>query len=331
MVYDYKKHEWNFIEKSNKADTNIYGDNYKDVELYIWNIYRNPIRISDLTIDKKQISDQMYFVNKKQTIHEAPIKMNNFVKRIFVKQDMDTVIDLASGRGSDLWNYVNAGVKKLLFTEIDNDAIDEVISRKYQIDNNNTQLNIINVNLNDSYKNTLSNINKYFIEYSNGVSNIFCFFAFHYLTDTLPHIKNITSLIGHLLKKNGEFLYTAFDERAVMDLMEKNNGRWIVRESGIKKYDIIQKYSTKDINTATRKIKLILPFNSPDYYYDENLINEKMVNKEFLKYNVKVKQEGSFLDFIYKFKKSKPYLFNKLTDDDKIFINLYKYKIYSKN
>jgi len=226
---------------------------------------------------------------------------------------------------------VNAGVKKLLFTEIDNDAIDEVISRKYQIDNNNTQLNIINVNLNDSYKNTLSNINKYFIEYSNGVSNIFCFFAFHYLTDTLPHIKNITSLIGHLLKKNGEFLYTAFDERAVMDLMEKNNGRWIVRESGIKKYDIIQKYSTKDINTATRKIKLILPFNSPDYYYDENLINEKMVNKEFLKYNVKVKQEGSFLDFIYKFKKSKPYLFNKLTDDDKIFINLYKYKIYSKN
>ena len=160
------------------------------------------------------------------------------------------------------------------------------------------------------------------------VSNMFCFFAFHYLTDTLPRIKNITALIKSLLKKHGEFLYTAFDDKAVIKLLNENNGKWTIHEKGTKKYEIIRHYKEKDINTPKRSIKLILPFNRPDYFYDENLINDELVDKEFAKCGMKPVKEGSFMDFANEFKISKRFLYDKLTDADKIFIGLYKYKIY---
>lgn len=329
LIYDFKKRNWDFIEKSNRENSGVYGYDFKDVELYLWNNYRNPVQFSDLIIDKKQIASQMYFINKKQTIHEAPIKMNNFVKRSLIKRDMETVIDLASGRGSDLWTYNSANVKNLLFAEIDKDAIDEVIGRKYQIDSSGRRtinLNIINANLNDPYKKNLLSIKNDFPIFSHGVTNIFCFFALHYLTDTTAHIKNITALISKLLQKDGEFVYTSFDETAVIDVLNKNNGKWTVMEGGTKKYEIIEQ-KTKDSRKA---IKLILPFNRPDFYYTETLINDTLLDKEFSKCGLKVKESGSFMDHIDRFKEKKYKLFNRLTEADKIFIGLYKYKIYTK-
>lgn len=328
LTYDFKKHSWNFIEKANRSDTGMFGDNFKDVELNAWNNYRNPVSIADLTINKKEIASQMYFLNQKQTIHEAPIKMNNFIKRSLINNNVEsnaTVIDLGGGRGSDLWTYVEANVSKLLIAEIDKDAIDELIVRKYQVESdNNFDLNVINVDLNTPHKNTITEIKTHFTNFSSS-GNIFCFFALHYLTDTIEHVRNISALIGNLLKKDGKFIYTAFDEARVMDLLKKHKGKWTIHQGGKKKYEIILE-KTKNRNS----IKLILPFNSPDYYYHENLINDAMLDKEFLKCGLKLERESNFIEFIDKFKEKKKFLYDRLTDDDKIFIGLYKYKTYRK-
>jgi len=324
LVFDYKHKEWVFIERMQKSDTSAYGDDFKYTELNIWNSYRNPVLFSDLIIDKSKINDQMYFINTKNPMHENPIKMNNYVKRSFIKKGMESVIDLASGRASDLMNYRNAGVKSLLFCEIDADAIDEIIERKFRLTNPNTFLSVCQTDLNAPYKKNIDIIQNYV----NKVSNIFCFFAFHYLTNTLSHVKNTVKLINLLLNKNGEFLYTAFDGDVVINLLREHNGKWETFEKGCKKYSIISKFKESDIKTTNRPIKLILPFNSNKYYYDENLINEKIVDAEFKKVGIKCIKQGSFIDFYDEFRKK--YEKKHLTDDDKIFIGLYKYKLYKK-
>jgi hypothetical protein len=332
LVFDYKKKEWLFIEKASAEDTGAYGDDFRMIELNVWNSYRNPVAYSDLILDKSKISEQMYFVALKNKAHEAPIKMNNFGKISLINQYTNpgaSVIDLASGRASDLMTYRYARVGDLLFCEIDKDAVDVTLQRKYKFENpNNTPLKIFNTNLNDPYKYNMTQIRD---NYTHGkVSNVFCFFALHYLTDTIARIKNIATLISGLLSKGSKFVYTAFDGKSVIRLLDSNNGKWEVFEDSKKKYSIIAKYKNTDIGTPKRAIKLILPFNINTFYYDENLINDIILDKEFGKCGLTVDSEGSFMDFVDKFREKKPHFYNNLTDNDKIFVGLYKYKVFKK-
>jgi hypothetical protein len=331
MAYNIKSNEWIFNNIQSTKKTDIYGDGFKNTELNTWSNYFNPITFDELNIDSKQIQDDVYFINDKNTIHEASIKLNNFSKNDLIKTtgyNKKKIIDLAGGRGSDLFNYRLANIKKLLYIEIDKDAIDELLFRKYKFDNpNNTTINIINADLTNPYKKNLALIQDDFSEF-NKVDNIYCFLALHYLTENLENIKNTVCLISQLLNKNGEFIYISFDEKKITNLLKKNKGKWEIKIGGIKKYSIIQKYKDSD---DFKSIKLIMPFNDPNHYYDEVLINEKILDKEFHKQKIKVKSEGSILTFLDKFKEKKNHFYNKLTDDDKIYNDLYKYKIYKKS
>jgi len=384
-----------FIQKVNGVETNTYGDALKYTELNTWNSYRNPMELSTMLIDKTEISNQMYFMDKKHTMHKAPIKFNNFVKRFLIKmaQNQNTVIDLATGRGSDLLTYYNNNIRNTLFVEIDKDAIDELISRKYFIETLNskpqyqgnrnnrannhmnkkggwkpnhtnnrtnnsannhvnnrrhfqssrphyssnppqTSISIINANLNNPCSKLVKKIGTDYDIFSGGVPNIYCFFALHYMCGNSKNIKNIVSLINHLLEKGGKFIYTSFDETAVVDLLKKNNGKWTVHSGGIKKYEIIGNYKLTDKH---KKIELILPFNAPTYYYKEELINDKMLDAEFSKYKIKKIKEENFLSQLESFRfhtqNAKQNFYSMLTEDDKIFqdcINTKYMKNYSK-
>ena len=340
LIFNFSKKEWSMLDYNTimheyqaaaLSPIYTYGQDYKTVELGIWNYYRNPCTFNDLIIDYNKIDDQMYFVNIKKPIHEAPIKFNNFVKNKCIMNNINTshdVIDLASGRGSDLYTYKSIGFRNLLFCEMDSDAIDVCVERNYSIPNKNTHLKIMNADLNTGYLDTVNNINKYYMK--SAADNIFCFFALHYLTDTVIKIKNIAGLINSLLKPGGKFLYTAFDENKVIKLLSEHKGKWEVQEKGVKKYSIVSKYEDADISTATRLIKLILPFNSETKYYDENLINENLLDKELKKHNIILESEGNFLDYANEFKTKKYNFYNRLTPQDNIFIGLYKYRLFAK-
>jgi hypothetical protein len=207
----------------------------------------------------------------------------------------------------------------LLFIEIDKDAIDVAVERKFDMENpNKTKLKIINANLNEPYKKNLATIQTYMGK----VPSVFCFFALHYLTSNLKDIQNIAALISNLLVKNGTFLYTAFDDFKVLKLLDK--GKWKINENGVKKYSI------RMAPGQTQKIELILPFNVNTHYYEENLINDEILDKEFTKQGLFVEKEGNFMDFIDKFKEKKSRFYSRLTEADRTFVGLYKYKVFKK-
>lgn len=327
LTYNYDKSKWNYIETVNNTETLLFGDDFKYIEQNTWNLYRNPITKENLCINLHDLSKQMYFTNIKNPMHYAPIKMNNMVKHSLIKKSSTKVIDLASGRGSDLQTYRNLGIPNLLFCEIDNDAIDTLTQRKYTMrGENNTMLSVFSTDLNKPYKKNLLTIqDKY--QFDN-VSHIYSFFALHYLTGSSKNITNITCLISKLLAKDGLFIYTSFDKTAIGELLK--DGKWEVFENGVKKYSICYKDSGSNKSDKHISIKLILPFNVNTHYYTEELINDKLLDSAFKKQKMKVIKEARFMSCEKMFKDRFPQLYHQLTPADKIFINLYKYKIYKK-
>jgi hypothetical protein len=326
-----QKNQWEFV---NKSAQHQYGDSFKEVEQGVWNSFRNPVKYSDLVLPIKDISKQMYFpfMKRKNDGHNAVVKLNTFVKNTFIEHRSDTwCLDLAAGKAQDLWRYRQSNIKNLVMAEIDKDAVDVIINRKYEIHMKQPQtLTVLNTDLNLPYTGTVQKIHD--LIPVKKVQYITCMFALHYLTGSLANIKNITSLIGSLLESGGEFLYTAFDPKQIQNLLKKHKGQWDVKEDGIRKYSIIQKYTESNIKDTKKvgwPISLTLPMN-PEVYYTESLINEVILDAEFKKNKITISREGNFMEFMEQFKKNSPRHVANISANDRIFAGLYKFRLYKK-
>jgi hypothetical protein len=326
-----QKTGWEFVNKSAQGT----ADSFKAVEQGIWNSFRNPVKYSDLVLPIKDISKQMYFpfVKRQNLGHTAVVKFNVFVKDMFIKERSDKwVIDFAAGKAQDLWRYRMSRIQNLVMAEIDKDAVDIIINKKYDVFNKQQQtLLVLNTDLNLPCKNNLQRFHQ--LMPVKKVQYITCMFALHYLTGTLANIKNITSLIGSLLESGGEFLYTAFDPYQVNNLLKEHKGQWDVKENGSRKYSIIQKYKDfdfKDDKKVGWPISLTLPMN-PEVYYTESLINEVMLDAEFKKNKMTLSKEGNFMEFMEQFKKKSPQHVANISANDRIFAGLYKFRLYKKS
>jgi hypothetical protein len=333
LTWNQKSDSWDFVNKSTQ-NTGEYGDSFKSIETGVWNSFRNPVKYSDLVLPINDINKQMYFpfMKRKNDGHNAIVKLNTFVKNTFIQNRSDEwVMDFAAGKAQDLWRYRQSDIKNLVMVEIDKDAVDIIMERKYEIYMKQPQsLLVLNTDLNLPDKVNLQKIHK--LIPVKKVQYITCMFALHYLTGSLANIKNITSLIGSLLDSRGEFLYTAFDPKKVQSLLKEHNGQWDVKEDGIRKYSIIQKYKDSDIKDTKKvgwSISLTLPMN-PEVYYTESLINETILDTEFKKQKMTLSSEGNFMDFMEQFKKKSPQHIANISANDRIFAGLYKFRLYKK-
>src|SRR5690606_29214919 len=85
-----------------------------------------------------------------------------------------------------------------------------------------------------------------------GVDGIVCNFAFHYMCDTIEHMRGLLTLNAGLLKKGGLFMLTVLDGAAVFDLLKdyKHGETWSLEEGGVVKYAITKKYTASAITAA---------------------------------------------------------------------------------
>lgn len=315
-----------------------YGNNYKVAETTLASIL-NPLLLKELTAPCKILTQSIYF--KKQDSEYKSVKhFNNYVKMLLIKRYKNThIIDLASGRGGDLNKYIEIEAKSLLMLEIDKDAIEELINRKYSIltksSNLGCNLAILQMDLNTSYKNNITkitdnfiNINDFFIEDLNlnkKTNVVFCHFALHYLLKSEKSAQNIVSFISHYLEKNGSFVVTIFNGQSVFNLLKKNKGKW---ESG-KKYMIKFKTNNTIFSGFKNTIDVLLPL--ADKPYEEPLIDLLALDKLFKKEHIFRTEEKDFGDMLEEYSNYHKEQYNNLSPDDKIFIGLYKYVIYTKS
>lgn len=361
FLYDTKNKEWKLkkVRDDRKIEVergNFFGNNYKIAE-FIWMAYSDPLIIetnetnennnimdissensSDITSDSDFNSDSenektvstknVYFQEHDNILQKASRNYNSFVKsELFNKfKNTEWVMDLASGKGQDLFRYSTFNMKNVIFLEIDKTALEELIIRKHSFstdDNrykNNMNVLIQNVDLLEPYKKTISAIDNVYT--SQNIDLIMCNFAFHYFVKDVNSLQNVCGLIDHYLSRNCKFVFTAFDGQKIVDLLEKYNGQWIINNNNQIKYGIKKKYNNNKLLDIGQQIEVLLPFSN-NAFYEEYLININAIEKELNKYNIVLETNLSFSTYINDYK-------GHMDDNDKTYVDLYHYYIFTK-
>jgi hypothetical protein len=303
-----------------------YGNYFKYAEL-IWMNYKNPLSMSNLCEEHKH-----YFKEDDNQTYKYLRKFNNFVKDQLITLythniEVDWVIDLASGKGQDLFKYIDKDIKNILMVDVDKMALMEIINRKYIYINNasykKSKLYIKHLDLNTPYKQNLELIkNSYFGIPYDGVPLIICNLALHYLIPNKKKMQNFIGLLNNLLDSGGIFIYTAFDGKKVFDLL-KETPQWFSPDN---KYSIKKLYTDTTFTGINQQISVLLPFSNGEYY-TENLINTEIFADELSKKKISLNIEDSFDTYLDQFQKNKESFYNELNTSDKEFISLYSFHI----
>jgi hypothetical protein len=340
--------EWKLfkIRPDRKIDMDrksYYGNYFKYAE-YIWMNYRNPLTISYMIQLQTNLQSNSYFQEDNNNKYTTIRKFNNYVKDIIINMYntdtknntcIDWVIDLASGKGQDLFKYIDSEIKNILMIDIDETALSEVIRRKYLYINNNrikTKSNIFikQLDLTNPYKQNIESINdSSFGIPSSGVPLIICNLALHYLIPTKTKTQNFCNLLNKFLEPGGIFICTTFDGKKIFDLLKEQNS-WDRYRDGKLLYSIKKNYTSCEFTGLNQKIDVLLPFSNGEYY-SEYLINDDILENELLKKKISLVNSDSFDIYLNKFKICKPKFYNLLMDIDIEFISLYKFYIFHKS
>ena len=340
-------HKIRYDRKVDMERKTYYGNYFKYAE-YIWMNYRNPLTLENLSSTSHE--KMGYFQEDDNQQYTYIRKFNNFVKSNLNQlyshnkknECINWVIDLASGKGQDLFKYIECKIHNILMIDIDNMALMEVINRKYTYItdiriNHKTNIFIKQLDLSESFTQNVSDIHESRFKIpTDGVPLIVCNLALHYLIPTKKKIQNFAGLLTKLLESGGIFIFTAFNGKKVFDLLEESDsGTWERRVTDDFKnndkvlYSIKKKYSGSDFTGINQKIDVLLPFSNGEYY-TEYLINTELLVDELAKKKIVLVNEDSFDIYLDKFKKSKPHFHKSLTNIDKEFISLYSFYIFHK-
>jgi SAM-dependent methyltransferase len=259
-------------DKKADADAGIaFGNDFMISEL-IYTNYFNPLTSSALV----DTSDNGYFKQHDVSMYRPMRAFNSFVKNKYMSMSgREWVVDLASGKGQDLFRYAELGFKNVLFVEFDKDAIGELISRKFDYTRNREKKGSINIrvvhaDLNKPYIETMKLINTHVVFPIRGAESVICNMAMHYFMKDKNAMLNIAMLVNTLLRKGGAFVFTAFNGEHIHRLLSENK-QWDYSTGGKLKHSIKRSYTDSKLKTGM-KIQVKLPFSGEEYY-EEYLLN----------------------------------------------------------
>lgn len=322
-----------------------YGNDFKTAEsTYLG--YFNPITLKILTGEEQpknqhegKPGDAKYFAEEKQPMYRAPTKFNAFVKAQIERQleDSEFVVDLACGKGQELFPLHGYGVKNVLFVDQDAAAIETLNQRRYELGNRNYYLYAYRPNhnmgiytkvldLGNPCKETLKSVGDVLSKFPQGADGVIMHFAIHYLIKDAKSLENVVCLIDSMLKPGGVFICSTFNGQAVFDLLQDldEGETWEIKEKDIVKYSITKKYKSDTFTDFGQRVAVKHPF-SGDQAYEENLVNINTLIESFTKRGYEIRQNSSFGDWLEKFRYFNKKVYSELTDDDKTYCSLYNY------
>lgn len=322
------------IREDRYNEPNYFGNDYIKVALVSWMVINDPLLISDM-----HLSVVNYFKTGKDDIYAAQTNAVSFIKyklfdTIFEGMESPSVIDLAVGKGQDINKYIKNKVSRLLGIDIDRIALNELLTRYYDILNSrnsniNMNVSIMRQDLTEPASDVFDKIKSLWavgddFKYPNAV---ICNLAIHYFIKNINELANLCTLLKSMMASGGLFMYTTFNGRAIHELLSKNpNGEWLVQNLGAVKYRILKKYKGNQFHEFGLTIQAKLPFTGEELY-EENLVDIEFVNQTFADIGFEIVKSGSFADFFPLLKSEQPFVDNKLQDEDRTFISLYHYNI----
>ena len=258
-----------------------YGNYFIHAES-IWMNYIDPLHVEYLSNPDKS----NYFINDNNTQYKTIRGFNNFVKSDLIhKYACHTrckwVIDLAAGKGQDLFKYIKCGISTIVMIDSDKMALAEIVSRKHTYITNKTlhrvsDIKVIEMDLTDKYKKNICSLRESrFNIPKQGVSLVVCNFAMHYVVPNKSKISNFCNLLNNILAPGGVFICTMFNGEKVFNLLH-SSGRWDKYTNDTLMYSIKKMYTGNAFTGLNQKIGVLLPF-SDGQYYTEYLVNTDLL------------------------------------------------------
>lgn len=255
-----------FVPIRKRADK--LSPNFITVALDVWESLRNPVNISDLQtksfINMRKLHNDIKAFLIKDAIENIPKPVLDWADA--VEDDTDekqslNVLDLACGRGGDLWkwsgNVSNNYKLHYVGVDVNKDLLGEANNRSRQVLSRYT----------DKYLHFEFHEQdlryKCFDKYQNFFDIVSCQFALHYFFES-PHIFNtfIESVkVG--LKNNGIFICSLFDGLQVYDLCKnKDNVQLNSKDTSYHGFQIIPEYDDNITLDALRKQEFSIAINA---------------------------------------------------------------------
>ena len=324
-------------DRTNDYNIGKYFGNFYSVAESIWQSYFKPLSFQDL----KTVSIENRYFSKDDQKYKDVRKINNKAKQLLINKtitdcfnikDKISVLDIASGKGQDLFKYYsvnnnekNAKISDLCMVDRDPLAVQVISERKYQITIKNADkdfeyphLTIQDMDLNNSYKENIKILDSIYFKSNKKYNLIVCNFAIHYFFKDDKTLNNLIDFIGNYVTDNTVFMFTCFGAEKVNDLMLSNLDKWSDLSG---KYSITKKYNENKIQGIGQKIGVLLPCSVNEY--DEYLVNIDIIQKKLKKYSMGIYDQGNLMDMI-----NDKSSFQNLSCYDNKFIELYSYYIF---
>lgn len=261
-----------------------YGNYFNHAEQNLL-LFVYPITFKML-LDGPANSDR-YFKTVKGAMYKSATKFNLEIKKaLFQKYTLNTdhLLDLAAGRGSDIWSYYECIKQRVFVIEPDQEAIKEMVRRKHSILSSESKsrlkymphIYIIEHNLLATSAHTIAKLQTFGAPQNEKREMIFdtvtCHFALHYFARNESEIEQLFKVIRAALRPGGRFIFTIMNPervKALLSVQPKNE--WIFTSQETVKYHL--RYKEGSYNND---IEILLPFTNGE------LIEESLVNVEQL-------------------------------------------------
>lgn len=337
--------DWKFVQiRTDRTATEFYFGNDFEIAESTFQNYISPFQLDDLAKP-----DFGYFAENKSNIHEASNKFKRFIgTEIILKyaENSKWILDLGGGRGADLQRYQAAKVKNILFIDVDAEAINELILRKYSTlksdvimikgkpvsasDISSTIYTLL-MDLNQSYSLTAESIN--YITGNNKpiMEFVMSNFSFHYLCCTSDnYLMNIIGLLKTQVAEKGIIAITIMDGVKIFDRLKtiKQGEYYKIIENGVEKYSLKKNYAGTTIAKYGQTISVKLPFSNE--HYDEALVNIPVVIDAFAKAGFEEIENYEFKSKIAAFKKINKTNYSSLTSQDLEYIDLFRALVFKR-
>lgn len=296
------------IRKDKCGVPNYYGNDFRIAETN-WLNYLDPFPINQLWegTGKRYFTENFTYNRPKHMIYLSIVKQY----RISLLESDSTVIDIGSGKGQDLYRYLDINLKRLICIDNDTSALAILVERHYnevmkKPNKYNTLVNIANLDLtkdNTKYIKKTFGIDK--------VNYVVCNLAIHYFIGESED--TLVNFIDSIL--DGKLQFTCFMGDRIDELFTKHKTKenetvnWTTLDLSLKKL------YNKDTPINMRKIGVKLPFNKDEYteeYIMNNVFIEKLKSKGF-----GIISEKSIIEYL-------PYINEiKLTNEEIDYVSLY--------
>jgi len=206
--------------------------------------------------------------HRKYCNHVKNILFTNSTKNIPKDNNLIRLMDLASGRGGDIfkWNKLHIGL--VYGFDIDQNSTKEAIRRYSEAIKNR----IINIKISFYTTNISSNHNFIQNKIKKPVDIISCMFALHYFSQNLSTLTSFIKMVSQSLNVGGIFTGIAPDSKYIKKILNNkdiyNNPNVIIRKS-------------KDKQNSYQF--MILDESGNDYFSFKGISSEFFINKEQFK------------------------------------------------